>query len=60
MRLAMHIQWHFDHNFYEGRQFTALINLVNRSADGKISASKLQYRSRRAKRWTSIRPRIRS
>ena len=39
-----HIQWHFDHNFYEGHQFTALINLVNRSADGGISASKLQYR----------------
>jgi hypothetical protein len=39
-----HIQWHFDHNFYQGRQFTALINLVNRSADGKLSASKLQYR----------------
>ena len=40
-----HIQWHFDHNFYQGRQFTALINLVNRSADGKVSASKLQYRA---------------
>jgi hypothetical protein len=39
-----HIQWHFDHNFYEGRQFTALINLVNRSADGRLSASKLVYR----------------
>jgi hypothetical protein len=39
-----HIQWHFDHNFYEGRQFTALINLVNRSADGGLSASKLEYR----------------
>lgn len=39
-----HIQWHFDHNFYQGRQFTALINLVNRSADGKLSTSKLQYR----------------
>jgi hypothetical protein len=39
-----HIQWHFDHNFYDGRQFTALINLVNRSADGRLSASKLQYR----------------
>jgi hypothetical protein len=39
-----HIQWHFDHNFYEGRQFTALINLVNRSADGGLSASTLVYR----------------
>jgi hypothetical protein len=40
-----HINWHFDHNFYQGRQFTALINLVNRSADGRLSASKLAYKS---------------
>ncbi len=39
-----HIHWHFDHNFYQGRQFTALINLVNRSAEGGISASKLLYK----------------
>jgi 2OG-Fe(II) oxygenase superfamily len=40
-----HIQWHFDHNFYEGRQFTALLNLVNRSADGGLSASTLEYKT---------------
>jgi hypothetical protein len=40
-----HINWHFDHNFYEGRQFTALINLVNRSASGGVSASKLAYKT---------------
>jgi hypothetical protein len=39
-----HIYWHFDHNFYQGRQFTALINLVNRSAEGGPSASTLVYR----------------
>jgi hypothetical protein len=42
-----HIQWHFDHNFYEGRQFTALINLVNRSAGGGLSASRFVYRDER-------------
>jgi hypothetical protein len=42
-----HIHWHFDHNFYEGRQFTALINLVNRSAGGGLSASKFVYRNKR-------------
>jgi hypothetical protein len=40
-----HIQWHFDHNFYEGRQFTCLVNLVNRSAAGGLSAGKLQYKN---------------
>jgi hypothetical protein len=40
-----HIQWHFDHNFYDGRQFTALINLVNRSASGGKSASSLFYKT---------------
>lgn len=39
-----HIHWHFDHNFYDGRQFTALINLVNRSAGGGMSASRLAYK----------------
>ncbi len=39
-----HIHWHFDHNFYDGRQFTALINLVNRAADGGTSASTLVYK----------------
>jgi hypothetical protein len=40
-----HIHWHFDHNFYEGRQFTVLINLVNRSARGGSSASTLVYKN---------------
>jgi len=39
-----HINWHYDHNFYKGRQFTALLNLVNRGPGG-VSASKLVYRS---------------
>jgi hypothetical protein len=37
-----HINWHFDHNFYRGRHFTVLLSLVNRSARGGPSASKLQ------------------
>jgi hypothetical protein len=40
-----HIHWHFDHNFYEGRQFTVLLNLVNRSAAGGLSASTLFYKN---------------
>jgi hypothetical protein len=39
-----HINWHFDHNFYPGRQFTALINLVNRAPDGSLTASRLVYK----------------
>ena len=46
-----HIHWHFDHNFYEGRQFTALINLVNRSASGGTSASTLVYEYSQGKEW---------
>ncbi len=37
-----HIQWHFDHNYYQGRQFTVLLSLVNKSATGEVSASRLQ------------------
>ena len=40
-----HINWHFDHNFYPGRQFTALINLVNAAKDGGITASRLVYKN---------------
>lgn len=41
-----HIHWHFDHNFYKGRQFTALISLVNRGpGNGERSASNYVYRS---------------
>lgn len=36
-----HINWHFDHNFYHGRQFTVLISLVNKGPNGSLSASKL-------------------
>jgi hypothetical protein len=34
-----HIGWHYDHNFYQGRQFTVLLSLVNKSQDGGLSAS---------------------
>lgn len=40
-----HIHWHYDHNFYRGRQFTALLNLFNRSKSGGLSASTLVYRA---------------
>jgi len=36
-----HIGWHYDHNFYAGRHFTALLSLVNRSATGELSSSRL-------------------
>ena len=37
-----HIGWHYDHNFYFGRHFTALIPLENRNADGcGLSSAKL-------------------
>jgi len=36
-----HIQWHFDHNFYRGRQFTVLLSLLNRGGEGGLSASRL-------------------
>jgi hypothetical protein len=37
-----HIQWHYDHNFYRGRQFTVLLFLENHGGDGGTSASRLQ------------------
>jgi hypothetical protein len=40
-----HIHWHYDRNFYRGRQFTALLNVVNRDDSGGISASTLMYKS---------------
>jgi hypothetical protein len=40
-----HIQWHFDLNFYKGRQFTALLYLVNHAANGALSTGKLCYRN---------------
>lgn len=36
-----HIHWHFDHNFYRGRQYTVLVSLVNRGPNGGLSASTL-------------------
>jgi len=41
-----HIGWHYDHNFYRGRHFTVLIPLVNRSALGGLSASRLLRKTR--------------
>jgi hypothetical protein len=38
-----HIQWHYDHNYYQGRQFTVLLSLVNQSAGVGVSASRLQH-----------------
>ena len=37
-----HINWHYDHNFYRGRHFTVLLALVNRSAEGGLSRSRLE------------------
>jgi hypothetical protein len=37
-----HINWHYDHNFYRGRHFTVLLSLVNRSAAGGPSHSRLE------------------
>lgn len=37
-----HIGWHYDHNFYKGRHFTALIPIVNRGRDaGQVSSAEL-------------------
>jgi hypothetical protein len=36
-----YINWHYDHNFYAGRQFTILIILTDRSDKGGRSASTL-------------------
>jgi hypothetical protein len=44
-----HIHWHFDHNFYRGRQFTALLSLVNRGGNGGLSASRLMRKDAEGK-----------
>jgi hypothetical protein len=44
-----HIHWHFDHNFYRGRQFTALVSLVNRGGNGGLSASRLMRKDAEGK-----------
>src|SRR5215475_9171193 len=35
------IGWHYDHNFYNGRHFTALLPLFNEGAAGQVSSSRL-------------------
>lgn len=40
-----HINWHFDHNFYNGRHFTVLISVENRSAEGGIATGKLMRKT---------------
>lgn len=40
-----HIGWHFDHNFYRGRHFTALLTIVNEgNGDGGLSHAVLTAR----------------
>ena len=39
-----YINWHHDPNFYSGRQFTILLMLVNKGADGGLSSSMLMRR----------------
>jgi hypothetical protein len=36
------IGWHYDHNFYRGRHFTVLINLINTGSMNGLSTSQLQ------------------
>lgn len=41
-----HIQWHYDHNFYQGRHFTVLLSLVNEaSQNSDLTQSCLQYKN---------------
>lgn len=40
-----HIGWHYDHNFYNGRHFTALIPIVNEHLETKeLSSTKLMVK----------------
>lgn len=40
-----HIGWHYDHNFYRGRHFTALYTLLNEGRQaGTLSAARLMVR----------------
>lgn len=40
-----HINWHYDHNFYDGRHFTVLIPIVNEHLETKeISSTKLMVK----------------
>ena len=45
-----HIGWHYDYNFYKGRHFTVLLPILNRGADGGLSAAKLMVRKGRDER----------
>ncbi len=38
------IGWHYDHNFYNGRHFTALLPLINTGTDQNLSSSRLLVR----------------
>lgn len=40
-----HINWHFDHNFYQGRHFTVLLSLVNRTESGAVTESRLMRKT---------------
>ncbi len=41
------IGWHYDHNFYNGRHFTALLSLVNEHlSEPRLSSAQLQVHSR--------------
>lgn len=41
-----HIGWHYDHNFYRGRHFTALLPVINEgTADGGLSHATLMARA---------------
>jgi hypothetical protein len=44
---GVHINWHFDHNFYKGRHFTVLLSLANESMSGQVSQSQLMRRTPR-------------
>jgi hypothetical protein len=39
-----HINWHYDFNYYKGRQFTALLTLTNRAGNGGFTRSRLMYK----------------
>jgi hypothetical protein len=39
-----HIGWHYDHNFYRGRHFTALLGIENRGASDGLSSARLVIR----------------
>jgi hypothetical protein len=42
------IGWHYDHNFYNGRHFTALLPLVNEHvSERRLSSAELMVRTRR-------------